>query len=143
MQSLSKSSNSCHHQTPLRTIKKLLNGAKPTPVFSFLQVTIILGGKQILRHFSGSMGFQDVGNNPELDHTPRHFTALCRRSYFYFDFNDTDKQTTDLMIRSLVSQLSQQCVKIPASLEGLFSSCQNRQREPPLDGLLGVMRSML
>jgi hypothetical protein len=47
------------------------------------------------------------------------------------------------MIRSLVSQLSQQCVKIPATLEGLFSSCQNGQREPSLDDLLEVMHSML
>jgi hypothetical protein len=44
-------------------------------------------------------------------------------AYFYFDFNDTQKRSPELMIRSLASQLSQQCVKIPTMLETLsFSS---------------------
>jgi Cdc6-like AAA superfamily ATPase len=64
-------------------------------------------------------------------------------AYFYFDFNDTQKQSPELMIRSLVSQLSQQCVKIPATLEALFSSCENGQRQPSLDSLLEVMRSII
>src|SRR2546423_3629801 len=29
--------------------------------------------------------------------------------YFYFDFNDTDKQTLDSMVRSLMSQLYSKC----------------------------------
>lgn len=47
------------------------------------------------------------------------------------------------MIRSLISQLSQQCVKIPTTLEALFSSCQNGQRQPSLDSLLEVMYSII
>jgi hypothetical protein len=64
-------------------------------------------------------------------------------AYFYFDFNDTQKQSPELMIRSLVSQLSQRCVKIPTMLETLFSSCENGQRQPSLDGLLEVMHYMV
>jgi hypothetical protein len=64
-------------------------------------------------------------------------------AYFYFDFNDTQKQSPELMVRSLVSQISQQCVKIPTTLETLFSSCENRQRQPSLDGLLEVMHYMI
>jgi hypothetical protein len=64
-------------------------------------------------------------------------------AYFYFDFNDTQKQSPELMIRSLVSQISQQCVKIPTTLETLFSSCDNGQRQPSLDGLLEVMHYMM
>jgi Cdc6-like AAA superfamily ATPase len=64
-------------------------------------------------------------------------------AYFYFDFNDTQKQSPELMIRSLVSQMSQQCVKIPTTLETLFSSCENGQRQPSLDGLLEVMHYMM
>jgi len=87
-------------------------------------------------------------NNTELYYTPKYFTVLCRRpwkviAYFYFDFNDTQKQSPELMIRSLVSQLSQQCVKIPTTLETLFSSCENGQRQPSLDGLLEVMHYMM
>jgi hypothetical protein len=47
------------------------------------------------------------------------------------------------MVRSLVSQLSQQCVKIPTTLETLFSSCENGQRQPSLDTLLEVMLYMM
>lgn len=44
------------------------------------------------------------------------------------------------MVRSLICGLSQQCVKIPTSLEHLFSSCEKGQRQPPLDSLLEVLR---
>jgi hypothetical protein len=60
-------------------------------------------------------------------------------AYFYFDFNDTEKRSPDSMVRSLICGLSQQCVKIPTSLEHLFSSCENGQRQPPLDSLLEVL----
>jgi hypothetical protein len=60
MQSSPKSDNGCHHQIHLLTIKKQLNDAKLTLVFGFLPVMTMLAGKQILRHFSGSMEFQDV-----------------------------------------------------------------------------------
>ena len=60
-------------------------------------------------------------------------------AYFYFDFNDAQKQSPELMVWSLISQLCQQCVKIPATLETLFSSCENGQRQPSLDALLEVM----
>lgn len=46
------------------------------------------------------------------------------------------------MVRSLISQLSQQCVKIPTTLETLFSSCGSGQRQPSLDALLEVILSM-
>jgi Cdc6-like AAA superfamily ATPase len=64
-------------------------------------------------------------------------------AYFYFDFNDQEKQIPELMVRSLISQLSQQCVKIPVVLETLFSSCENRQRHPSLDDFLQVLQYMI
>jgi len=47
------------------------------------------------------------------------------------------------MVRSLISQLSQQCVKVPATLEALFSSCENGQRQPSLDTLLEVLHQTM
>jgi hypothetical protein len=47
------------------------------------------------------------------------------------------------MIRSLISQLLQQCVKIPTTIETLFSSCGNGQRQPSLDALLEVLHQMI
>ncbi|KFY95523.1 hypothetical protein V500_02750 [Pseudogymnoascus sp. VKM F-4518 (FW-2643)] len=64
-------------------------------------------------------------------------------AYFYFDFKDEQKQTPELMVRSLICQLSQKCVKIPVSLELLFSSCENGQRSPSLDSQLDVLQQMI
>lgn len=64
-------------------------------------------------------------------------------AYFYFDFNDVQKQNSELMLRSLISQLSQQCVKISAGLDTLFSSCESGQRQPSLDALLEAMQKLI
>ncbi|KAF1954428.1 hypothetical protein CC80DRAFT_567678 [Byssothecium circinans] len=64
-------------------------------------------------------------------------------AYFFFDFNDIQKQNPELMVRSLICQLSQQCVRIPTSLDTLFSSCENGQRQPSLHALLEVLQQMM
>jgi hypothetical protein len=64
-------------------------------------------------------------------------------AYFYFDFNDAQKQDPEMMLRSLVYQLSQQSIKIPAGLDSLFSSCENGQRQPSVHALLEVMQHMM
>jgi hypothetical protein len=61
-------------------------------------------------------------------------------AYFYFDFNDAQKQDPKLMLRSLLCQLVQRLVIIPKGVEALFSSCENGRREPPLHALLEVIR---
>lgn len=63
--------------------------------------------------------------------------------YFFFDFNDRQKQDPELMLRSLLYQLSQQSIMIPASLNSLYSSCENGQQQPLLDALLTVMQQMM
>lgn len=64
-------------------------------------------------------------------------------AYFYFDFNDLQKQSPELMVRSLICQLSQKCVKIPTSLDLLFSSCDNGHQNPSLDSQLDVLQQMI
>ena len=63
--------------------------------------------------------------------------------YFYFDFNDVQKQNPELMLRSLISQLSQKCIRIPKSFEALFSSCDNGHRQPSLQALQEVVQQMI
>ncbi|KAF2625511.1 hypothetical protein BU25DRAFT_371926, partial [Macroventuria anomochaeta] len=63
--------------------------------------------------------------------------------YFYFDFNDAQKQDAELMVRSLLCQLLQQLTTIPRSLDTLFSSCQNEQRQPSLQALLEVLQQTM
>ncbi|KAH6644841.1 ankyrin repeat-containing domain protein [Boeremia exigua] len=57
-------------------------------------------------------------------------------AYFFFDFNDKQKQNPELMLRSLFCQLLQPFVAIPNSVDAFFSSSDNGQRQPSLDMLL-------
>jgi hypothetical protein len=63
-------------------------------------------------------------------------------AYFYFDFNDIQKQDPELMLRSLLCQFLQRSVVIPKSVDALFSSCANGQRKPSLHALLDVTRQV-
>lgn len=64
-------------------------------------------------------------------------------AYFFFDFNDIQKQSAELMVRSVICQLSQQCVTIPASLDTLFSSCDDGKRQPSLHALLEALQHIM
>ncbi|KAH0548311.1 hypothetical protein GP486_007995, partial [Trichoglossum hirsutum] len=66
-----------------------------------------------------------------------------RAVYFYFDFNDTEKQQYEKMIRSLVTQLSTQCTSMPEALELLFSSKINGKQQPMASELLVILRHMV
>ncbi|KFY29437.1 hypothetical protein V491_00029, partial [Pseudogymnoascus sp. VKM F-3775] len=64
-------------------------------------------------------------------------------AYFYFDFTDIDKQNPELMVRSLISQLSEQCITMPLALEALYLSSDKGNRQPSLDALMNVLQQML
>lgn len=63
--------------------------------------------------------------------------------YFFFDFHDMQKQDPEKMLRSLLCQLLQQSIKIPPSLDTLFSLCESGQRQPSMHGLLETLRLMI
>lgn len=62
--------------------------------------------------------------------------------YFFFDFNDNDKQQHEGMIRSLLSQLSMHCASVSPELETLYSSCMNGGRKPTFEALLETLHQM-
>lgn len=62
--------------------------------------------------------------------------------YFFFDFNDVNKQQHEAMIRSLLSQLSMHCVSVPPVLDTLYSSCMNGGRKPTFEALLETFHQM-
>ena len=61
-------------------------------------------------------------------------------AYFYFDFNDAQKQDPELMLRSLLCQLVQRSVVIPKGVDALFSSCENGRRKPSSHALLQAIK---
>jgi hypothetical protein len=64
-------------------------------------------------------------------------------AYFYFDFNDVQKQSHEKMIRSLVTCLSTQSASTPAALESLFSSKKNGKQQPTARELLVTLQQMI
>lgn len=52
-------------------------------------------------------------------------------------------QSPETMLRSLLCQLSQNCVQMPASLDTLFALRDNKQGLPSLQTLLEVLRQMI
>lgn len=63
--------------------------------------------------------------------------------YFYFDFNDAEKQRPESMLRSLIIQLSLQCISVPQALESLYTTCTNGLRQPAYDSLLATLHQMI
>lgn len=70
--------------------------------------------------------------------TPAHVLL-----YFYFDFNDKDKQTLDGMLRSLVSQLYQGWPNTRESLEQLPEVPSRRNQQLSQEPLKNVLLTML
>ena len=61
--------------------------------------------------------------------------------FFYFDFNDIEKQQHEKMLRSLICQLSMCCAN--SILQNLYSSCLMGQRQPTGGVLLNTLRQMM
>lgn len=104
-----------------------------TDIMSFLWLYGIPGsGKSVL--CSGIV--EDVSRDCESD-------AGKAIAYYYFSFSSLDDQAPEQMIKSLISQFSEKCVKVPASLESVLSSDPTGQRHPPLHKLLEILREIL
>jgi hypothetical protein len=79
---------------------------------------------------------QDVMSHCQSDST-------LRVAYFYFDFNDGEKQRHENLIRSLITQLSTPSAKTPEALQALYSRNQDGQQQPSNDRLVATLQSIL
>ena len=64
-------------------------------------------------------------------------------AYFYFDFGDSEKQRSENLIRSLITQLSFQTSSCPDSLAALYSQNQNGQRHPTIQSLMMTLKDIV
>ena len=64
-------------------------------------------------------------------------------AYFYFDFNDLDKQRTEKLIRSLIVQFAAQCPYLPEALQSAHSGSQSEQRQPTIEDMTTILCQML
>ena len=64
-------------------------------------------------------------------------------AYYYFDFSDTLKQSSDSLVRSLITQLSSQSSSCPEALKSLYSVNLNGQRQPTTEDLMVTLKCIV
>jgi len=78
-----------------------------------------------------------------------HVKGLCLHStdaqiaYFYFDFNDPQKQTIAGMLRSMIVQLCVGKAQLPTQVHEIYNQCNNGNQQPTLQGLINTLFSLL
>ena len=72
----------------------------------------------------------------QCNHSSGSFLA-----YFYFDFNDSEKQQSSQMIRSIITQLYSQSYDAKTEVESLFSQCQDGQQPADLPTLMITLQA--
>ncbi|GAB7358286.1 hypothetical protein MBLNU230_g2360t1 [Neophaeotheca triangularis] len=60
-------------------------------------------------------------------------------AFFFFDFNDAEKQVPINMVKSILSQLLDKCPHVPETLQSLYNTCRNGGRRPSQEQLLTVL----
>ncbi|RHZ53561.1 uncharacterized protein CDV56_100734 [Aspergillus thermomutatus] len=63
--------------------------------------------------------------------------------HFFFDFTDTNKQSLNKLVRSLVAQLYWRCENSQKELDKLFSSCEYGRQQPTHESLLDTFQHMV
>lgn len=104
-------------------------------------------GKTILRYalyFKGSSAaatHRALGSSIIVEDLIRYCANDISRAiaYFYFDFNDTDKQYPDNLVRSLIQQFAARCDHMPDPLVALYSLNQPVRT----DALVAMLREIL
>ncbi|KAK3312589.1 nucleoside phosphorylase domain-containing protein, partial [Apodospora peruviana] len=113
-----------NNETYLKWKKPYLKGAKGSN--SFLWLNGIPGcGKTIL----SSSVVADLEQSAALS------TNLI---YFYFDFNDVEKQSLENAVRSLITQLYHKRSEVRAEVDTLYSSCGKGAQQPSIAELHNV-----
>jgi Cdc6-like AAA superfamily ATPase len=76
----------------------------------------------------------------------QHLKESCRNQptlYFYFDSNDTSKQSFEVMVRSLINQLYYASKDAQKPVDDLYNVCENGQSQPDLKSLCKVFSMMV
>ena len=64
-------------------------------------------------------------------------------AFFFFDFNDVEKQDPVKMVKSLLSQFLNRCQSLPETVRSLHAYCENGRREASQQQLLQALRDTL
>jgi len=61
-------------------------------------------------------------------------------AYYYFSFNDSEKQIAVNFISSVVAQLCMQVVDLLEELKGLYSRCNDSERKAAMPNLKAILK---
>jgi hypothetical protein len=66
-------------------------------------------------------------------------------AYFYFDYNDPQKETVSGMLRSMIVQIctASGTLRVPTAVGDLFRQSNNGLQQPPLQSLLNTLSALL
>ena len=64
-------------------------------------------------------------------------------AYFYFDFNEIEKQKVSAFVSSLLAQLCSQTVGVPELLVDLYKDCQSGQQSPATSELKATLSEII
>jgi ankyrin repeat domain-containing protein 50 len=78
-----------------------------------------------------------------IEHVTLHSGTTHRYAYYYFDFSDPKKQRVSEMLKSLISQLSSQSVRLLGDVDSLYEDCGQGLKEPSIKGLVQLLTSLL
>src|SRR5438046_9389388 len=73
----------------------------------------------------------------------RHCQPASAVTFFYFDFNDGEKQRHDDLIRSLIVQLSTQSATTPQALRELYSHHGDGRQAPTTARLVETLKEII
>ncbi|EXJ68500.1 uncharacterized protein A1O5_08293 [Cladophialophora psammophila CBS 110553] len=93
-------------------------------------------------HGSAGCG-KTVLSAASLHHILQHKEPDTIVSYFYFDFNDIEKQSSNKAIRSLLFQIATQATDIAHELELLYGRCSHGQQQPAEDVIHSLFRKVM
>lgn len=64
-------------------------------------------------------------------------------AYFYFDFKDYQKRSVNLMLRSLILQLSSRLMVAPTKLDTLYSEHKDGKQQPSISVLIDMLQWLI
>jgi hypothetical protein len=62
-------------------------------------------------------------------------------AYFYFDFNDPEKQNATNCLSSLIAQLCSQVTDLPKMLKDLYNRCNDGKLKADMPALIAVLKA--
>ena len=81
-----------------------------------------------------------------IEHVKKHCGAAeIQFAYFYFDYNDSQKETIHGMLRSMILQFctSTGKEKLPSVVESFFAQCNDGLQQPSLQNLIDTFSTLL